>query len=298
MKISVLTPTYNRAYTLTNLYNSLLINKQYADLEWLIMDDGSTDNTEALVNQWIKENKIKIKYLKQANQGKMVALNNLLEHISGEITIECDSDDYFTNDCFKHVIERWSLIESDDQIYGLAFLKLDQNQKLIGSTYPHDHEIARVFDMYFKEKITGDKLFIFKSKIRKQFKHKLEYNETFATEGRMYHEMDLKYNGLLCLNINGMICEYQNDGYSKNIYSIYRQAPFTHYFYYLEMFKFDMHHLNFKMRLHIIKNYIFFSYLIKEKKIDVIKSVNDPFNRFLLAILVIPGYIKAKIKLK
>jgi len=62
MKISVLTPTFNRAYTLTSLYNSLLINKQYADLEWLIMDDGSTDNTEELINSWIKEDKINIVY--------------------------------------------------------------------------------------------------------------------------------------------------------------------------------------------------------------------------------------------
>ena len=90
MKISILTPTYNRANLLTNLYNSLVKNLNYGlEIEWLIMDDGSTDNTQSVVENFIKQNKIDIKYFKQENQGKMVAINNLVEKTTGELIVDC-----------------------------------------------------------------------------------------------------------------------------------------------------------------------------------------------------------------
>jgi len=102
VKISILTPTYNRANLLTNLYNSLVKNSNYGlEIEWLIMDDGSTDNTQSVVENFIKQNKIDIKYFKQENQGKMVAINNLVEKTTGELIVDCDSDDYFSDDAFK-----------------------------------------------------------------------------------------------------------------------------------------------------------------------------------------------------
>lgn len=83
MKISILTATYNRAKFLPNIYESLKDNLKYnVDFEWLIMDDGSTDNTEEIVKKFISENTMTIKYYKQENQGKMVAINNLVEKAS------------------------------------------------------------------------------------------------------------------------------------------------------------------------------------------------------------------------
>ena len=84
MKISILTATYNRKHLLPKLYKSLVENsKTFTNFEWLIMDDGSSDNTEGLVKGWIKENKIKIKYHKQKNAGKMAAINNLSKYVTG-----------------------------------------------------------------------------------------------------------------------------------------------------------------------------------------------------------------------
>jgi len=300
MRISVLTATYNRAHTLPNLYKSLIKNKKHCNqFEWLIMDDGSTDNTKKLVESWIKEKIIDIKYFKQSNQGKMMALNNLLDKISGEITVECDSDDYLTDNCFKDILNKWDTIKDDDSVYGLAFLKMTPDKKIIGNKFAlEDGKVRRVFDMYFKDGVTGDKCFVFKSNIRKQFKHKLEGNEKFATEGRMYHEMDLKYSGLKCFNNPVLICEYLDDGYTKNILKLFKQNPLTHYYYYLEMFKFDMHEIPFKKRLHIIKHYILFSCLTNQKKINVTRNAEGLFNKILVFILIIPGYLKTKAKFK
>ena len=103
MKISVLTATYNRANLLSKLYESIVNNlNENIEVEWLIMDDGSTDETQNVINKFIEENKFQIKYFFQENQGKMQAINNLIEHAQGDLIIECDSDDYFTNNaCVK-----------------------------------------------------------------------------------------------------------------------------------------------------------------------------------------------------
>src|SRR5574344_729165 len=105
MKISILTPTYNRANLLDKLYTSLLINKNTykSDIEWLVMDDGSKDNTNQIVNLYIKENIIDIKYFYQENSGKMKALNELVLKASGDLIVECDSDDFFTTNALKTI---------------------------------------------------------------------------------------------------------------------------------------------------------------------------------------------------
>ena len=294
MKISVLTPTYNRAHTLPDLYKSLLDNKKYCnDFEWIIMDDGSTDNTDILIQKWIKENKIRIKYHHQQNQGKMAALNNMLKYITGELTIECDSDDYFTEDCFLNVLKKYEDIKDCPNISGLAFLRVTKDGKTIGTKFPKKG-VYSVYDAYLKHGVKGDKCLIFKSEVRKQYKHKLENKERFTTEGRMYHEMDLKYDGLMCYNIPGVVCEYLDDGYTKNILNVFKTSPHGHYYYYKEMFDHNMNGITFKKRLHIIKHYILFSQLTNKKKINVIKETKGLLNKLLVTLLVIPGYMKTK----
>ena len=129
LKISVLTGTYNRAEFLKNLYKSLLINLDFGlDIEWLIMDDGSEDNTKEVVEQLKKEieknlknkkSKLEVEYFFQKNQGKMVAINNLVEKATGEYIIECDSDDYFTNNAFEIMKKAIEESKNEKDIYGL-----------------------------------------------------------------------------------------------------------------------------------------------------------------------------------
>ncbi len=101
MRISVLTPTYNRGKLLNRLYYSLVKNLKFGiEIEWLIMDDGSTDETENIVKEFKEASNLEIKYYKQNNQGKMAAINNLVEHVTGQYMIDCDSDDYFADNSF------------------------------------------------------------------------------------------------------------------------------------------------------------------------------------------------------
>ena len=131
MKISVLTPTYNREKLLERLYKSLVKNSKYGvEIEWLIMDDGSTDQTEQKVKSFIQEKEphIQVKYYKQKNQGKMIAINNLVEKATGEYIMFLDSDDYIDKKLYgnikKYIDEKIELIKYKMQ-------RIDENDKIL-----------------------------------------------------------------------------------------------------------------------------------------------------------------------
>ena len=130
MKISVLTATYNRGKFLERIYNSLIRNMtsetEDVEVEWLIMDDGSTDNTKEVVEKFVKREKIDVRYFYQENQGKMSAINSLAPNVTGELWIECDSDDYFTDEAFKIIQEAYKEHDNyDEALYAMCFLKYD-----------------------------------------------------------------------------------------------------------------------------------------------------------------------------
>ena len=294
MKISVLTPTYNREKLLKKLYESLLKNTNYGiQIEWLIMDDGSQDNTKTLIEKFKEENKIKIKYYYQENQGKMVAINKLVQQATGELMVNCDSDDYFTDNAFKIIKEEYEKNKEDKQIYALCFLKNTTKGENIGKNFKNGR--TTMFDLYFKEGEDGEKALVFVSKIRKQYEHKIEHNEKFVTEARMYHKMDEKYQ-IICINKPIMICEYQNDGYTKNIQKEFKENPYGYYEYFKEILEKDMKGVKFSKRLYVIKHYILFSYLTKRKM--TLKNIKSLPNKILYCILYIPGVIKTKNKFK
>lgn len=288
MKLSILTATYNREDLLKKLYNSIIknCNNPNIEIEWLIMDDGSTDNTSSMVQDLINKNKIKIIYYKQVNKGKMKAINNLIEHSTGDLIIECDSDDYFTDNAFNSIYKEYMNNENSG-IYALCFLKNDKNNKNMGKKFNND--ITTMFELYFKEGENGEKALVFYSKVRKQYKYELENNEKFITEARMYHKMDLKYK-IKCINIPIMICEYQNSGYSKNINKQFVENPKGYYDYFKEIFEHDTKKILFTKRVYLIKHFILFKYLTNTK--NAYKDITGFLNKILYIIMYIPGLIK------
>lgn len=295
MKISVLTATYNRANLLPRLYESIVNNiKNNIDLEWIIIDDGSKDSTKETVENFIKENKIVIKYFFQENQGKMQAINNVIQYAQGDLLIECDSDDYFTNNAFKSIEKAYNENKNNnDKYYALCFLKYNQNKENMGRN--SRDKFTTMFDLYFKQGENGEKALVFNTEIRKQYKYELENKEKFVTEARMFHKMDEKYN-IICINEPIMICEYQNEGYTKNIKKQFVENPYGYFNYFREILQKDMRGVLFKKRLYVIKHYILFSTLTSQKKI--LKNIKGILNKILIIILFIPGRIMTKLKIK
>ena len=263
MKISVLTSTYNRGNLLKKLYNSLIQNSNYnVDVQWLIIDDGSKDDTKNIVKDFKDENKIEIKYFYQENQGKMLAINKLVKEANGDLIIECDSDDYFTEDAFDIIKNEYQKCDKSD-IYALCFLKYDQNGNNMGNLFKN--EKTTMFDLYFKEGENGEKALVFFADVRKKYKHELEHNEKFVTEARMYHKMDENYK-MACINEPIMICEYQDEGYTQNIMEQFKKYPFGYYMYFKEILHKNMKGVLFKKRLYAIKHFLLFWYLKNIKK--------------------------------
>ena len=254
MKISVLTATFNRGKYLYKLYNSLLDNMKYGlDIEWVIVDDGSTDDTQFIVKKFIEEKRLDIKYLYQENHGKMYAINVATKIATGELIVDCDSDDYFTDDAFKIISDSIQFLFDNSELYALCFLKASDLGKVSGNKFKENNYISTMFDLYFKDDICGEKILVFNSKIRKEFKHEIEPGEKFVTEARMYHKMDENYK-IMCFNEIIEIGNYLDDGYTKNILKTYKDNPRGYYFYFKEILRKDLKGVKFRKKLYIIKN--------------------------------------------
>lgn len=296
MKISILTATYNRANLLIRLYTSILNNLDAGiDVEWLIMDDGSTDDTETFVNKIRKECVFDVKYLKQVNSGKMQAINNLMNYATGDLIIECDSDDCFTQDAFFRIKNAYEDSKYEEDIYAMCFLKYNQNGQNIGKEF--SKEKTTMFDLYFKQLEDGEKALVFFTNIRKQYKYNVEKNEKFVTEASMYHDMDLNYK-IKCYNIPILMCEYKEDGYSKNINKIFKKNPYGYLKYFKDILtKHDMVGVPISKRLYVIKHYILFLTLTKQKS-NILENIDGLLNKILIVLLYIPGVIMTNIKFK
>lgn len=220
--ITIFTPTYNRAYTLPRVYKSLCL-QTCKDFEWLIVDDGSEDETQTLVEKWIKDNVIKIRYYKQKNGGKQRAHNVGVEKSEGELFACVDSDDFITPEFVeKHMQYKKKLIDSS--LAGIISLKGYEDGKPIGDYFPKDLKHTTLTELYGKRKFRGDATLVYYTKILRQYPFVVEEGEKFIGEGYVYYQIDQKYE-LLVLPEVLMIVEYLDDGYSKNVRKLTKDNP-------------------------------------------------------------------------
>lgn len=293
MKLSILTATYNRANMLSSLYKSIKTNLDNSNLEceWIIVDDGSIDNTREIVDGFKSEEKVKIEYYFQENSGKMAAINKAVDIASGDLIVDCDSDDYFTDNAFDIIEKNAEKLLENKSLYGLIFLKAELDGSISGEKFKKENKETTVFELYFKDNIQGEKIIVFNSKIRKKYLHEIENNEKFITEGRMYHKMDKKYK-VLCINEIIQQGDYIEGGYTKNIVDMLKKYPYGYYKYFEEILGNDMRGVLFEKRVYAIKHYILFG-VLTNKKMNV-KSIKNVINKILYIILYLPGVIKSK----
>lgn len=219
--ITVFTPTYNRAYLLERLYLSLIKQTNHSFI-WLVVDDGSTDNTKELVERFINENKIRIEYYYQNNKGKMQAHNVGVEKCRTELFLCVDSDDYLIDRAVDILIKQWE--ENDHtNIAGIIAKKGYDMEKELGKGYFPDQKVCNLQNMMNKTYF-GDTTMCFSSKVIKQYLFPVIKDEKFLSETYIYDQIDQKYNYILYPEII-TICEYLTDGYSKNMDLISYRNP-------------------------------------------------------------------------
>lgn len=161
-KITVFTPTYNRAHTLSRVFDSL-INQTMKDFEWLLINDGSTDNTDELVYEFQQKADFKIVYVKQKNKHKFLTIFKALELAKGEYFVSIDSDDSFDFDALDKMLKYW--FDSPENTVFLSVLCKDVNGRIVGDSFPYNGFVTSIFDMRYKYKIKGDKWGMTKTEI-------------------------------------------------------------------------------------------------------------------------------------
>lgn len=259
--LTVFTPAYNRGYIIHKCYESLK-RQTNKDFMWLVIDDGSTDNTQEIINGYIKEGIIDIKYIYQENQGMHGAHNTAYENIDTELNVCIDSDDYMTDDAVEKIIEFWN-INKDKNIAGIIGLDSYENGNVIGSKFPNGLKQSTLFELYHKYGVTGDKKIVYRTDLTKQYPYPIFEGEKYVGLAYKYYKIDLEYELKL---MNEVLCvvEYMDDGSSLNMLNQYRKNPKGFAFYRLENMKNPKASLRYKFKECI--HYVSSSFISKDKK--------------------------------
>lgn len=221
--MTVFTPTYNRAYIIDNLYRSLQ-HQTFLDFEWLIVDDGSTDDSETVIRRWqAKNNTFQIRYYKKENGGKCSAINMGLELAQGELFFTVDSDDYLTDDALEKVVSWEASLPKNQKFCGVA--------GNLGTT--KDTTSNRIFNLPFFEgsaldrykMVDGERAMVFYTEIHKQYLYPLFKGETFMTEAVTWNRMAADGYKIRFYNDIIWVYEYKEDGLTKAGSSVFLNNP-------------------------------------------------------------------------
>jgi glycosyltransferase involved in cell wall biosynthesis len=238
MKITVFTPTFNRAYIIERLYNSLC-HQSFKGFEWIIVDDGSTDNTEETIGQWLVEDKISIKYYKQQNKGKHFAINKGVNKSSGELFFIVDSDDYLPNDSLEKINFYFEKHKSEPNFGGISGKRANFDGTIIGFPKQFEPVFCNALDIRFKYKITGDFGEVFLTSVLKEFPFPEIENEKFCPEALLWNRIAQKYK-LIYLCEKTYFCEYIPDGLTAKIVKIRMTSPIASMICYGELNSYEI----------------------------------------------------------
>lgn len=269
--VTVFTPAYNRGYTLGRLYNSLLrqTDKRFC---WIVVDDGSTDNTEDLVLAWVKENKIEIQYYKQKNQGKPSAHNKGVELTETELFTCVDSDDYLKDNAIEEIIATWNN-HPDDCIGILGYIEREREGVLTSCS--NDTVTKGTLRYLYDHGLSGDTILIYRTDILKKYAFPKFDGEKFIPEAYLYDLLD-KEGKLLLLRKSLYVCEYLPDGYTAGMAKLLYRNPEGYFCYINQRLRFDS-----SLKQRLADSIRYDAMAIAHKRKGVIRNAVYPFYALL-----------------
>jgi glycosyltransferase involved in cell wall biosynthesis len=237
MTVTVFTPTYNRAYRIEALYKSLK-EQTCKDFEWLIVDDGSTDNTEETVLSW-GESCFAIRYIKQPNGGKHRAVNHGVMEAKGELFFIVDSDDILTPNSIERILHHYDAIKDDKSFGGLCGLKAYYNGEKVGGGEDFGILDCNPIDFRFKYKMKGDMSEVIRTDVMREFPFPEFEGERFCSEMVLFNRIATKYK-LRYFYEKIYLCEYLEDGLTAAIVKIRMNSPKASKLCYFELFHYNI----------------------------------------------------------
>lgn len=282
MLLSIITATYNRAYCLGNIYDSLKKNKFNDEIEWILIDDGSSDNTEVLVENWLAEDIINIRFFKKKNGGKTSAIYyGFNQNPKGEYTLVLDSDDYLSDNCIE--IIKQNLLKISNRYIGIIGLKAYTNGKIVGEKFPTDE--SSYIDLYFgRNSIKSDKLFVIRTEIYKN-------NYSLPFEGEKFLPDNVPYIKMNDLGLFKLINQifyygdYMEDGMTKNVFKM-AMNNINGYIYEKKLLQEKK--MPFKSKVIVSIKYIYYSILGNRNFTKIISYSKE---KVLTSMLYLPVYI-------
>lgn len=218
--VTVFTTTYNRAYVIGNLYQSLL-NQTCKDFEWIVVNDGSTDETDELISAWIKEGKLQIHYINlHKNGGIANAMNFGIQEANGTLFFKIDSDDIIVENAIEKIIFYESTIIEKNKYAGVSGYKFFSNELSIGNEWSRKEEYIDATNFERKKyHLDGDKAEAYYTEVLRKFApFPIFEGENYAFEGILWNRIanaGLKirwFKDKLCQ------CEYLPDGMTAHFF--------------------------------------------------------------------------------
>ena len=279
--ITVFTPTYNRGNLLNRLYQSLC-KQNYKEFEWIIVDDGSLDDTSSIVN--IIQDKhpcgdFSIVYYKKENGGKHTAVNTGVQKAHGDLFFIADSDDILPPNALQTVAGVWEQTKYDNSIGGICGFDGGINDgSIIGTGFPKEVHLlnielsnhinigyidATTRDVRFKLKVDGDMKEVFRTSVLREFPFPEIKGERFCPEVLVWNRIASKYK-LRHINKIIYLVEYQQDGITSAITRSRMNSPIASTMTYAEMLDYN---ISLKWKIRSAINYWRFKYCIKNKSL-------------------------------
>ncbi|WP_291236073.1 glycosyltransferase family A protein [Frisingicoccus sp.] len=271
MRITVFTPTYNRAHIIEKLYRSLQA-QTFHDFEWLVIDDGSSDHTDQLFLKWMKEdNPFKIRYVYAENKGKMKELNYAMDLAVGELFFTVDSDDALTSDALEK-IDIWErTIPQDGGFCGLAGSMGYNSVELSNPRLPGEYYDASLFQRYQdngKEYIGADRAWVFYTNVYRTYKFPEFEGEKFIAEAVVWNRMAHDGLKIRCFNDVIYVFEHQEGGLTDVMSQTLIRSPRGYGLWQAEMMRF----MNYSLKRRLKQYYIFYCDLMEKHSTREIAS--------------------------
>jgi len=211
--ITIVTPTYNRAGRLAKLYQSLVEQKEY-NFIWMIIDDGSIDNTYSVASEYIEEDIFPIKYYKKKNGGKHTALNEAIDRTDTELFFIVDSDDYLTSNATTTIQGDWKS-HCHKNLCGISYLRGYSEEKPIGDLFPQNGMIDYFAEIRVNRHVRGDKAEVWSTKYLKKFRFPVFQGERFLVESYLWLQVS-KLAPMLFINKIIYVTEYLEGGLTQS----------------------------------------------------------------------------------
>ena len=242
--ITVFTATYNRGHLIQRIYQSLLRQKEF-NFEWLVIDDGSQDQTEDLFNDWTsRDNPFEIRYYKQENRGLIRTLNRGIELARGEYFAKIDSDDYVVDDYTTNISKWVASIENSTSIYAVSGVRVTPDGIPLKGKWPDIPRELGFVDATDLERaaydLDADMCEAWRTDVLRNYPFPVWNGEKFAPEQIVFNQIALDGYKIRWYPVAMSICEYQEGGLTKGSRKLEIQNPMGYAMMYNHKLKYDI----------------------------------------------------------